>query len=233
MQTTLNCLASAITGILLLLASPPAEAGSIRIDFDLTGSFVSLLGGILEIPPDGDITTATARITVTGSDLTSPDAGDVQLSNLQLAATIDGTVGESVLITGDFTASQIAGGKGSLANDLTTLSLVSLTLNLDGTIDCIGGLCAALGTFPASVMNSPVEPSGLEAFAIEGLDTLGTGTLSGVLPFYLGGNEVFATLVGQETGRTFLVPEPAANLSITASLLTLSWLRARRKKRLA
>jgi hypothetical protein len=218
MRSILSSLASTLAGVLLLFAAQPAWAGSISIDFDLTDSSVSLIGGILQIPPDGAITVATAHITVPGSGLTSASPGPAQLSSLELAATINGTVGQSVLITGGFTTSQIAGGDGSLAGDLTTLSLLSLTLNLNGTVDCMGGLCAALGTFPVSVMDEPVDPIGLQPFTIGGLGTLGAGTLSGVLPFDLDGNDVVVTLVGQEVGRMF-VPEPASGMLVGFGLL--------------
>jgi hypothetical protein len=165
----------------------------------------------LAIPPDGSVTLGSARLTLEGTDITSATAGPAQLSGLELAASINGAVGGSVLITGGFTANQLAGGAASLASDRTTLTLTSLSLNLNGTIDCIGGLCVALGTFPAAAVNTPVTPVGFGDFAIAGLGSLGAGTLRGTLPFNLGGNEVIASLVGQEVGRIF-VPEPASGL---------------------
>ena len=109
MRSTLSYLAPSIAAA-LLLAAPSAWADSITIDFDLTSSSISLLGGILDIPPDGSLTSATAQLTVPASSLTSALAGSAQLSALDLAATINGTIGGSILITGGFTASQIGGG---------------------------------------------------------------------------------------------------------------------------
>jgi hypothetical protein len=216
------------TAFVLFLVAAPAQSGTITIEYDLTGSGVALLGGILNIPPDGSITSATARVTVPGSDLTSAAAGDARLTNLELTATIDGTVGGSVLITGGFEASQTGGGDGSLALDLTTLDIVSLALDLTGTLDCLGGQCLSLGDFPASVTDSPLDLSGFDPFTLGGLGTFGAGTLSGVLAFDLSGNDVVVGLTGQEVSRNF-VPEPASGTLVGLSLAAILCVSPRRR----
>ena len=223
-------LVSGTASLVLLLATSSAGAGSIEIEFDLTGSSVSLLGGILEVPPDGQVTHAHVTLSVTGSDITTPAAGVAGVSHLDVDATIDGTVGNSVLIIGDFVAEQSAGGTGSLASDLTTLSLTSLTLTLDGMLDCTGSQCIALGTFPVSVVGVPVQPSSLDPFVVHGLDIQGAGTLTGTLPFDLGGNAVLADLSGVETTRRF-VPEPNTAGFVAVGLLLARSLRRRRRNR--
>ena len=230
MSRTWSRLASGTASLVLLLTAPSAGAGSIEIEFDLTGSSVSLLGGILELPPDGQVTHAHVTLSVTGSDITTPAAGVAGVSHLDVDATIDGTVGNSVLITGDFVAEQSAGGTGSLASDLTTLSLTSLTLSLDGTLDCIGSQCIALGTFPVSVVGVPVQPSSLDPFVVHGLDIEGAGTLTATLPFDLGGNAVLADLSGVETTRRF-VPEADTAAFVGVGLLVARSLRRRRRTR--
>lgn len=218
MRSVSRSLASFVSCLLLLLTAPSAWAGSIHIDFDLTGSSASLLGGLLQLPPDGSITSASARVTVPGASLTEATSGSAQLSSLQLAATIDATVGGSVGIAGDFTAVQTGAGLGNLAGDLATLDIASILFEIDGTLDCVGGQCVALGTFPVSVTDSLVLFINLDPFVIGGLDTVGGGTLSGALAFNLGGNEGVATLVGQESGRSF-VPEPASGMLVGFGLL--------------
>jgi hypothetical protein len=216
-------LVSGTASLVLLLATSSAGAGSIEIEFDLTGSSVSLLGGILLVPPDGQVTHAHVTLSVTGSDITTPAVGVARVRDLDVGATIDGTVGNSVLITGDFVAERSAGGTGSLASDLTTLSLTSLTLTLDGMLDCTGSQCIALGTFPVSVVGVPVQPSSLDPWVVHGLGIQGAGTLTATLPFDLGGNAVLADLSGVETTRRF-VPEPSATLLAAAALMTLAGL---------
>ena len=216
-------LVSGTASLVLLLATSSAGAGSIEIEFDLTGSSVSLLGGILLVPPDGQVTHAHVTLSVTGSDITTPAVGVARVRDLDVGATIDGTVGNSVLITGDFVAERSAGGTGSLASDLTTLSLTSLTLTLDGMLDCTGSQCIALGTFPVSVVGVPVQPSSLDPWVVHGLGIQGAGTLTATLPFDLGGNAVLADLSGVETTRRF-VPEPSATLLAAGALMTLAGL---------
>jgi len=214
----------------LLLATSSAGAGTIEIEFDLTGSSVSLLGGMLEVPPDGQVTHAHVTLSVTGSDITTPAEGPAGVHHLDVDATIDGTVGNTVQITGAFVAEQSAGGTGSLASDLTTLSLTSLTLNLDGMLDCTGSQCIALGTFPVSVVGVPIQPSNLEPFVVHGLGFQGAGTLTATLPFELGGNAVVANLVGAETTRRF-VPEPNTAGFVAVGLLLARSLRRKRHNR--
>ncbi|MEE3331025.1 MAG: hypothetical protein VX246_09165 [Myxococcota bacterium] len=233
MPRTWSRLVSGTASLVLLLATSSAGAGSIEIEFDLTGSSVSLLGDILLVPPDGQVTHAHVTLSVTGSDITTPAVGVARVSDLDVDATIDGTVGNSVLITGDFVAERSAGGTGSLASDLTTLSLTSLTLTLDGMLDCTGSQCIALGTFPVSVVGVPVQPSSLDPWVVHGLGIQGAGTLTATLPFDLGGNAVLADLSGVETTRRF-VPEPnATSLGSVALLALLALLRRQRAAHMA
>jgi hypothetical protein len=230
MRSARSALIAPITAVVLLLAAPFAHAGSITIDFDLTGSSVALLGGILNIPPDGSITAATAQVTVQGSNATNAAPGAAQLNNLVLVATINGTVGGAVALTGGLSGTQIGGGSGSLSAGLANLIVATLSLNVNGLINCFGGMCPAIGTFPVSVVNSTSILSGI-GFGIGGLGTLGAGTLSGVLSLTLGGSAAVVGLVGQEVNRTF-IPEPNSFALVglgTLSMAGLGWRRARRR----
>jgi hypothetical protein len=229
MRSARSALIASVAAVVLLLAAPPARAGTITIDFDLTGSSVALLGGILNIPPDGSITAASAQVTVQGSNLTNASAGAAQLGNLMLMATINGTVGSAVVLTGSFSATQLGGGAGSLSGGLANLNVATLTLNLNGLINCFGGLCPALGTFPISAVNSVSVLTGFGSMGIGGLATLSAATLNGVLPLTIGGNTAALTLVGQEVNRTF-IPEPNTFALVGLGMLgltALGWGRTR------
>jgi hypothetical protein len=230
MRRVRSVLIAPVTAVVLLLAAPPALAGTITIDFDLTGSGVALLGGILNIPPDGSITAASAQVTVQGSSATNPTAGAAQLGNLVVVATVDGTVGSAVLLTGGFSAAQIGGGAGSLSGGLANLNLATLTLNVNGLVNCFGGLCTALGTFPISVVNSVSVLTGFGSMGIGGLGTLGAATLNGVLPLTIGGNTMALSLVGQEVNRTFVIPEPNTFALVGLGMLGLAGLGWRRTR---
>lgn len=215
--------------LLALLSAPSARAGSIVIDFDLTGSSLSMFGGILNIPPDGMITSATARITVQGSSLTAASAGSAAIANLTLVATLAGTVGSGATLTGSFAGSQVGGGAGTLTAGLGNVIFGSLSMNLNGIVNCIGGLCGALGTFPISATNSLAALTALAPFNIGGLATLGAGTFNGVVTLALAGNNVVVNLVGQEVSRTFL-PEPGSGVLIGLGLAGMLVLRVRPRR---
>jgi hypothetical protein len=229
MRRTRGALVAPVTAVVLFLAATSARAGNITIDFDLTGSSVSLLGGILNIPPDGSITSASAQVTVQGSSATNATAGAAQITNLVLMATINGTVGGAVSITGGFTASQVGGGAGSLTAGLLNVNVSTITFNLNGLVNCFGGLCPALGTFPVSAVNSLSVLTGLGGFGIGGIGSLGAATLNAVLALSIGGNSAVVSLVGQEIGRTF-IPEPNSFALVGLGMLGLAGFGARRRR---
>jgi len=218
-------LAAVATVLAVLLASPSARAGSIGIDFDLSNSVISILGGILTIPPDGSIASATATVTIQGSSLSNPTPGAAALSDLTLQASVDGTVGGVVTLTGDIAATQVGSAPGSLTAGLGNLMISSLSLNLSALINCTGGLCPAVGTFPISVMTiTPI--SGVGNLGVGGFGTIGNATLNAILAITLSGNSAVINLVGQEISRTFTpsVPEPGTFGMLALGLLGLAGL---------
>jgi hypothetical protein len=229
MRRVRSVLIAPVTAAILLLAAPPALAGTITIDFDLTGSGVALLGGILNIPPDGSITAASAQVTVQGSSAANPTAGAAQLGNLVVVATVNGTVGSAVLLTGGFSAAQIGGGAGSLSGGLANLNLATLTLNVNGLVNCIGGLCTALGTFPVSAVSSASVLTGLGSIGLGNLGTLSAASLNGVLSFTIGGATAVLSLVGQEVNRTY-IPEPNTFALVGLGIVGLAGLGWRRTR---
>jgi hypothetical protein len=229
MRSARSALIVPVTAVTLILAAPSARAGTITIDFDLTGSSIALLGGILNIPPDGSITAASAQVTVQGSDLTNASAGAAHLGNLMLTATINGTVGSAVLLTGGFSANQVGGGAGALSSGLANLNVAALTLNVNGLVNCFGGLCPALGTFPISAVNSLSVLTGIGSMGIGGLGTLSAATLNGILSLTIGGNTAVLSLVGQEVNRTY-IPEPNTFALVGLGVLGLAGLGWRRTR---
>jgi len=229
MRSARGVLVAPVTAVVLFLAAPFAQAGTITVNYDLSSSAVALIGGVLNIPPDGSITAASAQVTVQGSNLTNASAGAAQLANLTLVATINGTVGGAVSLTGGFSGAQIGGGAGNLSAGLANLGVTTLTLNLNGLINCFGGLCTALGAFPVLAVNSVSVLTGFGGLGIGGLGTLGGATLNGVLSLSIAGTAVTVSLVGQEVGRTF-IPEPNTFALVGLGVLGLAGLGARRTR---
>lgn len=219
--------AIAISVAAVLLAAPPSQAAEILIDYDLTGTTVEFFGGILTIPSAGSITSGSVRVTVQGSALTNASAGLARVRNLTLAGTVDGTVGGAVLITGNFSGNQVGFATGSLSGGLGILNAGSINLNLNGLLSCFGGLCGALGTFPASALSSSTILAGV--FGIGGFNTVGAATLTAVFTIDIGGNTAVVNLVGQEVSRS-LTPEPNSFLLVGLGMLGLAGIGAQRRK---
>ncbi len=228
----MKCRFALTAAALAMLLASPVQAGTIKIDFDLSNSIISILGGILTIPPDGSITASTASVTIQGNSITTPVAGAASLSNLSLQATVNGTVGGSVLLTGNITGTQVGAAAGVLTGGLANLAIGTLTLNLSALINCTpAGPCSILGTFPISVMSlTPI--TGVSSLGVGGLGTFGNGTLNAILSITIGGNSALITLVGQEISRTFTpsVPEPGTFGMFGLGMLGLAamgWRRSR------
>ena len=89
--------------LFVLLASCCLLAGSARADqfviqFDFSGSSLSMLGGIIQIPPDGSITSGSAELVVSALGLATPmPSGYVALRNFAASATTTTRVGLLVL----------------------------------------------------------------------------------------------------------------------------------------
>ena len=84
----------------LLVASVSARADEVQIDFDFSGSTLTI-GGALVIPPDGSITSSTGSITfqaagTSGSGLVT--GGAATLSNFVLDATVSETLDLAELV---------------------------------------------------------------------------------------------------------------------------------------
>jgi hypothetical protein len=216
----------------LALASN-AQAGTISIEFDLSNSVVSILGGIVTIPPDGAITSASATVNIQGASISAPSGGAASLTGLNIVATVNGTVAAVATLTGGFTANQIGTANGSLTGGLANLAIGTLTLNLTGLINCTpAGPCGVLGSFPISLASTnPI--TGVGSLGVGGLGIFGAATLNAILNVTIGGNTAVVTMLGQEVNRTFLpsVPEPTSIGLFGMGMLGLAaagWRRTRR-----
>ena len=217
-------------GLVCLLAAAPANAGTISVDFDLSGSSISILGGIVTIPPNGSITTASASVAVPGSSIVNPQAGAAALSDLTIDGTISGTVAALVTLSGSIAGTQVGVANGSLTGGLANVVIGTLSLNLSAFVACIPpATCALVGTFPISIMSTQVI-TGVGTIGVGNLATSGAATLNAVLSITIDGNSAVVNLVGTEVSRTFAVPEPDTFGLVGLGLLGLAgvgWRRTR------
>jgi hypothetical protein len=218
--------------LLLLGSAATARAGQITIDFDLSGSSISILGGAIVVPPDGSITSAGTKLQVEGSSNANASAGPARLESLTLAGTISGTVlGGAMTLTGGVSASQIGNAVGVLNPALTLAAFGGAgVLSVNALINCTpGAACIALGTFPISI-TGPQTISPFGSFQVGNINSVGNATLAGQLSLTLSGLTAVFNLVGTEISRTY-VPEPSTFSLLGIALVGVAACRWRRSAR--
>lgn len=220
-----RCATAFLLSVCLLAGAPDdASAGSIGIQFDISQSWISILGGTIVVPPDGNLTSETLRVVVPGgTSATDVLSGAAIVKGLGLALTIDKDILGEAHVTGNIDVTQNGSAQGNLmlnsGNGTVNLSVLSLGLNLaiDPSIGCAGAGCSLIGTFP---MTTPQNPILTGALAIGNIGQSGLATIDQTFSVTLSGVTAVVRLVGMEVKRT-LVPEPAS-----ASLMGLGLLLA-------
>lgn len=196
-----------LAALLWLALAAPANAGRIFIDFDFSGSTLSVLGGAIIIPPDGSITSSTATLDVTAagvSTATGVAPGLARFRDLTLAGTVSASVLGNV-ITGGLSATQLGSAIGTLTAGLNTALFASaFQLGVVGTINCVGAGCGILG-LPLT-LNS-LGPAVIGTLPVGNINSIGNATINAAFSLTLGGITAVLNLVGTEVNRTY-VPEP-------------------------
>lgn len=227
MRRTLPLLATLLCIVAFAL---PSQAGRIDIDFDFSGSSISILGGSVNIPPDGTITSASGQIGVPGSGLVTASSGaGARFRDLTLDATLDATLATfGVTLTGGAQATQLGGGNGSLSAGLGNLVFGNMQLSLAVAINCMGS------TAVCSALSLPLATTGPQTLAlgtipISGLGTVGAGAVNGSFSITLAGFTAVLNLVGTEVSRTF-IPEPNTFGLVALGLAGLAGMRSLRRR---
>ena len=222
------------TGLLWLLlavsSAAPARAVLLDVTFDLSSSTISLLGGVIQVPPDGSVGGGTATLRFSADPNTFlPIAGPAAILDASLALTLDADLLGQAHITGPVQGHRVGGALASLNGPLTQLSLLSPLLVLyTGTVQCAGSGCGAVGTFPVS-LGTVLGFAG--AFGVGNLAAPGSATLQASLPFSLAGFTGILQLSGAEIQRA-VVPEPrsAGLLGLGLAILAIAAPAARRRR---
>ena len=211
--------------LLGLLLAPPAGAGILTIQFEFaTGSSLSVLGGAINTPPDGAITSATATLEVEADSATSPTVGGfAQLAGANLAGFVDKDIQGQAQVNGSFSVAQTTPANGTLSAADSISFSDPFTSNINANFACTGSQCSALGlpVNEAGVFVLPLQP-----LVVTNLDVVGSALIDFDLPVSLDGVQAVFQLVGVETSRSFVIPEPG-----TASLLGLGLLALARRRR--
>ena len=195
-----------------LLVPGAGHAGKLSVQFDFGASSVAILGGFINVPPDGSINAGSGQIDFGANGISTAATGAAAVRSLALAGTIAKS-GFGVNVTGAIGATQPSTGFGQLHAGLTSASFNPFLMNFTGFANCSGGTgCTILG-LPAT-FTGPKTVS-IPGLAIANLNSIGNAMVNGSFTFTLGGFTAVLHLVGNEVGRTY-VPEPH-----TAGLLAL------------
>lgn len=207
MRMPLRLPRSAAATALLLLLPMASHAGKLTVQFDFTGSSVAILGGFINVPPDGSIGAASGQVEFGAAGNATPTAGPAFLSNLALSGTLAKS-GFGVNVSGAIGATQPGTASGNLTAGLGNLNFNPFLLNLSGFANCAN---TGTGT-GCTVLGLPTTFTGPKLFTLTGLgvsnlSSVGGAALNGSFSFTLGGFTAVLNLVGNEVSRSF-IPEP-------------------------
>jgi hypothetical protein len=210
--------------VLSLFLAAGARAGIVTINFDFSGSSLSMLGGLVNIPPQGSIQSASGTVDVNAAGSATAIGGAAQLRNFQMAATVNAILFGNT-ITGNAGIVQLGGMAGNFAGGQLN-PLAPMQIQQSGFLGCTGPSCA--------ILSLPTTLNGTQALAIAALpianiNNIGNAFISGDFGITFAGFTGMLHLVGTEVSRSFdPIPEPG-----TAALLALglAGMAASRKRR--
>ncbi len=210
-------------GLSLFDAGSALAQGREQIDFDFRSeSAFTLLGGTIVTPPDGtlDVGSATISVEATAPGVFVP-GGRFVLDGLTVAGTVSKDVFGAAQIDGNYAVDQSSSLVGTLTSGTLTGGEFAdgLAVDLDIVLGCTGAGCSSLG-FPISDVGPALLS--LSFLPVFNLGTPGAARIEASIPIEVDGVLGFLDLVGVETGRTFVVPEPGTTILIAAGLAIMA-----------
>jgi hypothetical protein len=204
-----------------------AQAGTLTVNFDFTGSSISVLGGVINIPPQGSIQSASGTLDLSALGSATAIAGPASLRDFQMALTINALVFGNT-ITGNAAITQIGGALGGTLNGALNAFNAGgpMQINQSANIGCTGPNCAILG-LPTTINGT--QPLTIAALPIANLNSIGNALVDGTFDITFAGFTGVLHLVGTEVSRSFVVPEPNSLALIGMGMAMIAGWRLRKR----
>ena len=203
-----------------------AQAGTLTVNFDFSGSSLEMLGGLINIPPQGSIQSASGAIDVSALGSAAAVAGPGAFRNFAMALTLNAsTLGN--LITGNVSILQLTAGVPGVLNGALNALLPGAPMQIqqNGVINCAGPSCAIL-SLPTTINGT--QALTLAALPIANLNSIGNALVSGSFDITFAGFTGILHLVGTEVSRSY-IPEPSSAALIGMGLAILAGSRLRKR----
>lgn len=216
-QPNRKALLAIVASVSMLLAQAgPASAGSVGIQFDISQSWISVLGGALVLPPDGVLSTDVMRVNVQANSATDIQSGGAFVRDIGIdVLSIDKNILGAAHVTGSLAVDQIGDAQANLvlSGDNGTLSLPfllassGLNLEIAPNVQCAGGACSLIASFPLTNVVLPPPLTG--TLTIANIKLNGLASFQQTFAVTVSGLTGVVKLVGHEIERTF-IPEPSS-----------------------
>lgn len=204
-----------------------AQAGTLTVNFDFSGSSLGMLGGLVNIPPQGSIQSASGTIDVSALGSATAVGGPGAFRDFAMALTINANVLGN-LITGNASILQLTAGVPGLLNGAldSLLAAAPMQIQQNGVINCVGAGCAVL-SLPTTINGT--QALTLAALPIANLNSIGNALISGSFDITFAGFTGILHLVGTEVSRSFVVPEPNSIALVGMGLALIAGSRLRKR----
>jgi len=223
-----------------LSSATPSNAGTLTIDFNLSGSTLAL-GPVNVANGMGGTVTGMARLVLTGVNAAGMITGAMSngtISGLAVNFAVNAPLlaGVDANLVGPISITQMGSAAGGFSAGVLSLATNSFNTALAVNLNCVGTLCAAIAagaglTFP--IVQNAMISNNMAPFAVN-LASLGANaTLNAAVATMNAGQAVTLTFNGREAARTFDAPEPTEAGLLVLSVLALCGVAALRRRQTA
>jgi hypothetical protein len=238
----------------IALSATPSKAGTLTVNFDLSGSSLALGTAINVSNGMGGTVAGMAQLVLTGVNamgaITGAMAGaTVQGLGLNIMLNSPILAGFDATLVGPITITQMGAAMGSFNGMAVSLPQNTFSTQLSTNINCAGGQCAAisaLGMIMFPIVQNATISNNMGPFAVNVSGLNATAMLNAQVMAMNAGQAVTLTFSGREVMRNFMgapmappppppnpMPEPVEAGLLILGVLALCGVSALRRQRVA